>query len=574
MLTSITIRNFKKLQDVSFELGNAVVFIGPNNSGKTSALQALSLWSVGLSLWKDKRGISEAKKRPGVTINRRDLTAMPVPAANLLWKELHTREVTRSNGSQKTSNIRIEIIVRGESLGGEWECGLEFDYANEESFYVRPMRLSSESDSERMPVPDIATAFNMAYLPPMSGLAAEEPVLEAGRIDVLIGQGQTAQVLRNVCFLLFVKDKALWQQLTDRIYELFAITLLVPERIEQRGEVRLSYKDRGKNILYDISSSGRGVQQTILLLSYLYLHPKSVLLLDEPDAHLEVLRQRQIYSLLTETAKIQNSQIIVASHSEIILNEAADKDIVIAFVGSPHRMNDRGSQVIKSLNSIGFDQYYHAEQTGWVLYLEGATDLSILQAFATLVEHPASSTLSRPFVSYIGSNEPQRARNHFYGLREAKNDLVGIAIFDSLQKALEEHTPLVEKMWKKREIENYFNFEYVLIAYAYGFPADDLFEPVDADHRANTMRQCIREFEAGLKITKGVSPWSDQIKATDEFLDRLFDMYFDRLGEPNIMRKTNYHQLVRFVKAEDIHPDIIEMLDCIVEVASNAKPYC
>ena len=41
MLTKLTIRNFKRFDEVEIELGNAVVFIGPNNSGKTTALQAL-----------------------------------------------------------------------------------------------------------------------------------------------------------------------------------------------------------------------------------------------------------------------------------------------------------------------------------------------------------------------------------------------------------------------------------------------------------------------------------------------------------------------------------------------------
>jgi predicted ATP-dependent endonuclease of OLD family len=49
MLTKIKIRNFKRFGSVEIDLGNPVVFIGPNNSGKTSALQALALWQVGLS---------------------------------------------------------------------------------------------------------------------------------------------------------------------------------------------------------------------------------------------------------------------------------------------------------------------------------------------------------------------------------------------------------------------------------------------------------------------------------------------------------------------------------------------
>ncbi len=48
MLTKLICRNFKRFGEIKVELGNPVVFIGPNNSGKTTALQALSLWEIGL----------------------------------------------------------------------------------------------------------------------------------------------------------------------------------------------------------------------------------------------------------------------------------------------------------------------------------------------------------------------------------------------------------------------------------------------------------------------------------------------------------------------------------------------
>ena len=183
-------------------------------------------------------------------------------------------------------------------------------------------------------------------------------------------------------------------------------------------------------------------------------NPGSVLLLDEPDAHLEILRQRQIYDVLTSSAQETGSQIIAASHSEVILAEAADRDLVVAFVGRPHRIDDRGSQVLKALKEIGFDQYLQAEQTGWVLYLEGATDLAILRAFAEKLDHPARVHLERLFVHYV-ANQPSRARDHFYGLREAKPDLVGLALYDRLELQLTDDPNLVQLMWKKREIENY-----------------------------------------------------------------------------------------------------------------------
>ena len=124
--------------------------------------------------------------------------------------------------------------------------------------------------------------------------------------------------------------------------------------------------------------------------------------------------------------------------------------MVIAFVGKPHRIDDRKAQVLKALRDIGFDQYYQAEETGWVLYLENSTDLAILQEFATLLGHEAQQYLDRPFVKYVETNLHQRARDHFFGLREAKNDLAGIAIFDRLDSELQSANGLTETMWRRR----------------------------------------------------------------------------------------------------------------------------
>ena len=87
MLTRLIVRNFKQLTEIDIPLSQPVVFIGPNNSGKTTALQALALWDLGVKAWSSKRSADDKpEKRPGVTINRRDLFNVPVPSAKLLWK--------------------------------------------------------------------------------------------------------------------------------------------------------------------------------------------------------------------------------------------------------------------------------------------------------------------------------------------------------------------------------------------------------------------------------------------------------------------------------------------------------
>jgi hypothetical protein len=297
-------------------------------------------------------------------------------------------------------------------------------------------------------------------------------------------------------------------------------------------------------------------------------NPGTVLLLDEPDAHLEILRQRQIYQVLTDQAAETGSQIIAASHSEVILNEAADRDMVIAFVGQPHRIDDRGSQVLKALRDIGFEQYYLAEETGWVLYLEGSTDLAMLRAFASALNHPARPFLERPFVYYVG-NQPRKAQEHFHALREAKPDLAGIAIYDRLEN-LPDDSILVQKMWTRRELENYLCQRRTLLAFAED-EGRKLHGELFGESWRMAMEEVIHEVESALR-TLGKDPWSADIKASEEFLEPLFKQFYASLGLPNLMSKTDYHRLAAHVPVDAIDPEIGQALDAIVAAASNAKP--
>ena len=392
MITRFTINNFKRLQNATLELGSAAVFIGPNNSGKTRALQALAL------------------------------------------RDLHTQDSSRKGGEAKTEKVYISLCAEGDHAGIPWRCALDFYYANEESFYCR----LREGDDGKVLVN--AGQHAVVFLPAMSGRAEREYRKKQGEISVLIGEGQTAQVLRNLCWQLHSRaDPTAWNTLCGRFEALFHIKLNAPSYIKERSELSLTYLERS-GVELDLYSAGRGCQQVMRLLSFLLANPGSVLLLAEPDAHLEILRQRDVYNLVPEAAAANGLQIVAASHSEVVLQEAAERDVVMAFVGQPHRIDTRSrlSQVKKALESIRIADYYLAEQKGWMLYLEGSTDLAILRRLALGLQHPAAALLGESVpVVYLGNNKPQEARENFHGLREAKSDLVGFALFDRLDRELE-----------------------------------------------------------------------------------------------------------------------------------------
>lgn len=577
MLTRLQVKNFKRLGQADIELGGHVVFVGPNNSGKTSALQALALWHTGLSQWvAEKSDGAAGKKRYGVTLNRKDLFSLPVPHANLLWKDLHVRAgKPNADGKTITDNILVTVACEGVVRDKAWSISLDFDYANSESLFCRPST-QPLTDEHIQAMREVAAELKIAFLPPMSGLAAEEPLLPPGRINVLVGQGRTAEVLRNLCYAVSDRTPGDWRAVAQHVQSLFGVALDQPQFDTSRGELTLHYKTRERVVL-DISSAGRGLQQTLLLLTYLYAYRGSTILLDEPDAHLEVLRQRQTYDLITSVAARTGSQIVAATHSEEVLNRAAGRDTVIAFLGSPHRINDKGSQLRKSLLSIGFEHYLQAEARGWVLYLEGSTDAAILERLAMRLNHPAQHLLSGAYVDYLDTNVAPDARRRFHGLREAVPNLKGLALFDRLSEALPEDPVLRMLCWQRREIENYICSREALLAWAAadgraGVSAD-LVDQAQAPHRVEAMAAAILRIESSLADLGKASPWDGDLKVSEEFLDPLFARYHESLGLPAaLMRKKQYYELADFVPLEQIAPEVIEKLDAIVDTAAAAQP--
>ena len=575
MLTRLHVKNFKRFADISVDLDNPVVLVGPNNSGKTSALQALALWDAGLKRWNEKRGDQKTpERRPGVTIGRRDLVSIPVPDAKALWRDLHIRDSQFANGRQETANIRIDVTVEGEQKEEPWICGLEFDYANPESFYCRPLRVGDNSPVERMPIPEAASHTSVALLPPMSGLSETEDMLQPGAVDVRIGQGRTAEVLRNLCFQVHEFRAQAWDMLVDHIFRLYGARLQVPEYIDSRGQIVMTYLE--KNVQLDLSAAGRGLQQTLLLLAFMYNKPNTVLLLDEPDAHLEILRQRENYNLLSDLAHDNGNQLIIATHSEVLLNEAAGKDTVVAFVGSPHPLEGHKHEVRNALAEFGFQDYLQAEETRWVLYLEGSTDLAMLRSFARRLDHhKAIKALERPFVHYVG-NAPMKALNHFHSLRVAVPEIQGVALFDNLGRELPQMSPVSGLMWSRNEIENYVTTPATLDAYARMTAKEEalgpLFEPDLERERSEVMRAAIEKVATAAETLGRGNIWEPSIKASEEVLIPVLQQFFSLAGKQRTIRKRDLHQLIDQVPDNELDVEIVEKLDRIAAVANSADP--
>lgn len=583
LLHSVEIENFKRYGDVQrIELDHPAVLIGPNNCGKTSVLQAIALWSIGLKTWKAEAENSRAEKKTGRPLNRLNILAVPVPKTRHFW---HNLRVTKKE---------LRITVGVDVSGTERPVTMIFrHHASDELVYCEP---DADSPADEAAF-SAAAALDVAMLYPMSGISADEAVILPKRIEFLMGRGSTAEVLRNICLQVFQQAPADWGEITDLMRRLFQVELNEP-RVNEKGGVDLAYRQEGTTGEMDLGLSGRGFQQMLLIFAHLYLHKKSVLLIDEPDAHLEILRQRQVFALLRDIAHRNGCQVVLVTHSEVVLGEALDTNLTLILEGKTDDLA-RKPQIRAALKHYGAEHYVRARETGHVLYVEGGTDVDMLRAFARKLDHPAAASLedgAKLNVYYLQDNFPgparagdeelerveggfgMPAREHFSALAAMLPELRGLAIYDHDGRPKREVRGggLAEVQWRRYEPENYFVTPELLEQWVeYKLGPQELFNTV----RTDVMKALLRE----QIFTESPDDLGNYLRADGPTRETLWraqtqhlklsafaEEYFRRIATatatPMLLRKGNLHELVATCDAGDLNGEVGEKLDELLKI--------
>ena len=401
MISRIKIRHFKRFREEVLDLGSSIVLAGPNNAGKSTLLQAVATWKFALDRWMSQRSGSKAVRRTGVPITRQQFSAVPLREMNLLWED---RRVAPRRADPDDRGF-IEISVEGRSAETDWRCGLEFQYANPEMVYVRPMGAKSlgTADLKTFP-PKEARNFDVLYVPALSGIEREEPRRERGMQDFLVGQGRPGEILRNLLWEVAQQDGPNWSLLASDVESLFGIELLAPSYAPSDPYILCEYRGPQVGRPLDLSSAGSGTLQVLLLLAFIYARPASVILLDEPDAHQHVILQRETYKRILKIARQREAQVLIATHSVTILNETDPQHVMGFLGGSPSlvaTLTDR-DRLREALKRITTTDLVRGNEVGAVLYTEGETDEMILAAWAGVLGHRTTRFFQQPFVVWLG----------------------------------------------------------------------------------------------------------------------------------------------------------------------------
>ena len=584
MITEIKISNFKMLGDVKVPLSPVTVFVGPNNGGKTTVLQALAVWQLAVRKWAARRQTKDngskrkaPAKRPGVGVNVQEFIFLQLSQVYELWRDLLVYE-------EQNRPSLIEINVKGMKASETWECGMSFQFADAGQVLVRPLKTS---DANTPSIPQQALDELIVSMTAIhSMLGREELQLQPEAIDFLVATGKIGDGLRNMLYYLDggqEESSESWKELSETITKLFSVELLRPIRLPN-SELQVQYRNIGKDKRgkakgeMNLNTAGSGFLQTLLLLTLFYSRKATVFLLDEPEAHLETIRQQQIFRLIKDRAEEKGIQVIMASHSEKFMEEAIDTDgtsqtLIALIEGQPRLLSTQNDKTLtrKSLTQIPASDYYDsARRYAWV-YVEDYTDIEILTAWAITLRHQFVKLLDNTNVHYLRTNDLSSAMGHFQGLKFVYPKLKGVAVIDRVDRTPNPNSPLTEYHWKRREIENYL-LVWPAIERTFWSEAERN-KDWDTVNSLGLFRQAHSNDLQNILTTNYLVPRALTVpdhpdlvnrKGSDDVLVPFFKEVFAKFGIYNSLPKNKLHKVAQSMNIDEIHEDVVTMLDDVV----------
>jgi hypothetical protein len=602
MITQFTVEGFKLLKTKAVPLSRVTTIVGPNNGGKTSLLQALMAWQLALHTWVKRRKYDPAspqkltaKKRPGVRLNLEELTFVEVGISHELWPDLVVFE-----GANKPALIKI--LVEGVSNSEPWKCGMEFQFSDEKSVNVRPSATKEVGD---IVIPKAAleevVVLNSAI---HATLPLAELLLQRDGVDFMVQTGQVNRALRSMLYYLDCGPQSEapaiddpsdgWKALATDIRTMFDVDIERPKRLPN-SQIEVAYRNHAKKAgdkprpPMNLNTAGSGFLQMLQLLTLFYSRRgrATLFLLDEPEAHLESIRQQDLYRLLTQRAEALDIQIVMASHSEQFMEEAIQFDrppkspqqLLAAIAGEVRPLVSQQQQKLakQAICDIPIVDYYDTQRRGLWLYVEDKSDVDLLRAWAKVLNHAQALKLFetiKPAANhhYLKTNKPAGAFRHFQGLQFLFPSVRGVVLTDRDDRIPAVDDPIPHLMWPRREIENYL-LVWPAIERAFFTEANrngvwqennpgELFAQTRAKELHDLMTS---DFLVSAALQNANHPDLLNKKASDDILVPFFRKAFEKYGIYNSLPKDEFHRIAEQMLPAEVHPDVRTMLDKIVK---------
>lgn len=309
MLQQVILQGFKGIEDIKIEsLGRINVFIGKNNAGKTSILQALAL----------SDDILQRPNMDNLGVNPSKYSFSRNPAS--FFEDKAFRFIGHfDNGTHVQIRANNEKNRQGDKFPTEGTIARGSQGELLKTIYIEPNLSVTYTGSNPSPRTII-------------GYFREGSHNNYNAAQLLFALNQASDQIE----LGFSKKD--YQTLIDTIKQYFPEIKHLSSHVNMDGENVFHYEEDGYDKSLDIQHIGTGVKSFLDILIKVIASQAKTILIDEPERGLHPEQQRNFMQFIIDFATRGNKQVFITTHSPVILNYSDEINLYRVFRENGRRM--------------------------------------------------------------------------------------------------------------------------------------------------------------------------------------------------------------------------------------------
>lgn len=316
-IKTIRLKRFRKFKDNDLIAAEHNVLVGANNSGKTSILHAIRLFFFAATgEFSGSAGKAKFHKR---YIRLDEILPVSDPAE--LWSDC-------VKGNAKATGVIVEIEFLN-SLAIEVSFTYRFGQVHvDASIPKNPENLSGDEINE-------AIGHKLAFIPGLVGILPQEPYVTPARRSAMSIEARYSEMYRSSLLHLNETDGKALKRI-NKVLEKHLGVEITQIKFDPDKDVFVDVEYSQGGVSLDLSNAGSGMLQVIQVLIYIYLHKPTLLLIDEPDAHLHPELQEKLGNVLKDVTKEMGAQLFVATHSPDVIDSFEPKEVYFISAEKKH----------------------------------------------------------------------------------------------------------------------------------------------------------------------------------------------------------------------------------------------
>ncbi|MCI0921731.1 ATP-dependent nuclease [Sphingobacterium rhinopitheci] len=355
----IRITKFKKIDDVEVQLKSLNIFIGTNNSGKSSFIQGIQ-FAISSAQTLKLKNVSWRTQSNTQTLNLDSTDFLYTPTRHI-ENLYHGRKLVTSQ--KRADRISMDFKFTEE----EEESTISVSRGKNGGFAT-----VVKGKSLGIQINDIDNPF-CVYVPGIAGIPIQEKFEVPIAIKKSATRGDSNNYLRNI-LLDISKSEAKWNSFIysiNQIYKDIKIKVIFRDSVSEFIDVYVTTDQ----IELPLDSIGTGLLQTIQIFAYIeYFNPK-IILLDEPDSHLHPTKQKELAKeLLRRTNENQDLKVVFSTHSRYILETLEDVANVVHFQSGKSFPNIQGSKILLDIGAADAEYLFSKKNLKYIIVTEDKVD--------------------------------------------------------------------------------------------------------------------------------------------------------------------------------------------------------